>query len=393
MGGSVQTLEPQVVDAALAGVVTVTAMASYVGRGGQLLEADEGPLRFTEPDVVGTVLLLLGTVVVFWWRRAPLLVLVVSGVAFFVYHEFGYAPPPLPYVILICLFWLATLWPPARSLATAGVLVTGVVLLYVTRSGPLTDDHFLAYLIAIGATWGLGYGVQLSQARTSLVEQHAAQLQRERDMTTRLAIQQERSRIARDLHDVVAHHVGVIVARAGLEKRAIARRGGDDEALRSIESTGREALTEMRRLLDVLQPSDTEPDAGATRGLDRLDALVREVEGAGLPCTLTVRGHRRPLAADVDSTAYHVVQEALTNALKHAGPTRVEVWVTFGTEWLSVEVLDEGSGLRPESGHGRGLAGMRERVALVGGRLSAGARPEGGFAVRAELPLPVGSQR
>ncbi|MDH4159865.1 MAG: histidine kinase dimerization/phosphoacceptor domain-containing protein, partial [Actinomycetota bacterium] len=254
LGGAVGRAEPEVVDAALALVVTATAMASYVGRGGQLLEADEGPLRFAEPDVVGTILLLVGTVVVFWWRRAPLPVLVVSGVAFFIYHEFGYAPPPLPYVILICLFWLATLWSPARSLATA------VVLLYVTRSGPLTDDHFLAYLIAIAATWGLGYGVQLTQARTALVEEHAAQQRRERDVTTRLAIQQERARIARDLHDVVAHHVGVIVARAGLEKRAVAQRGGDDEAFGSIESTGREALTEMRRMLDVLQPADAEPD-------------------------------------------------------------------------------------------------------------------------------------
>ena len=381
------------VDAALALVVTATAMASYVGRGGQLLEADEGPLRFAEPDVVGTILLLVGTVVVFWWRRAPLPVLVVSGVAFFVYHEFGYAPPPLPYVILICLFWLATLWSPARSLATAGVLVTGVVLLYVTRSGPLTDDHFLAYLIAIAATWGLGYGVQLTQARTALVEEHAAQQRRERDVTTRLAIQQERARIARDLHDVVAHHVGVIVARAGLEKRAVAQRGGDDEAFGSIESTGREALTEMRRMLDVLQPADAEPDTRAECGLDRLDGLVRQVESAGLPCTFTVRGHRRPLAAELDSTAYHVVQEALTNALKHAGPTRAEVWVTFRTESLSVEVLDEGGGLRRDAGHGHGLAGMRQRVALVGGRLSVGPRPEGGFAVRAELPLPVGSRR
>lgn len=383
--------EPEVVDAALAMVITATAMASYVGRGGQLLEADEGPLRFAEPDVVGTVLLLVGTVVVFWWRRAPLLVLVVSGVAFFVYHEFGYAPPPVPYVILICLFWLTTLWPPARSLATAAVLVAGVVLLYVTRSGPLTDDHFLAYLIAIAATWGLGYGVQLTQARTDLVEEHAAHLRRERDVTTRLAIQQERARIARDLHDVVAHHVGVIVARAGMEQRTLAQRGQNPQALQSIESVGREALAEMRRMLDVLQPTEGVPETAECQGVDQLDALLEQVESAGLPCALTVRGPQRPLPAAVASTAYHVVQEALTNALKHAGPTRAEVWVTYSPQSLRVEVLDEGGGLRRGSNPGHGLAGMRQRVALVGGKLSVGARPGGGFEVCAELPVPVGS--
>jgi signal transduction histidine kinase len=210
-------------------------------------------------------------------------------------------------------------------------------------------------------------------------------------MTTRLAIQQERARIARDLHDVVAHHVGVIVARARLEQRAVDPYGERLEALRSIESTGREALTEMRRMLDVLQPTEGEPETETRQGVDQLEALLQQIESAGLPCALTVRGTKRPLPAAVGSTAYHVVQEALTNALKHAGPTRAEVWVTYESGWLRVEVVDEGSGVAGGSQHGHGLAGMRQRVALVGGKLSVGARPGGGFEVSAELPVAVRS--
>jgi signal transduction histidine kinase len=205
--------------------------------------------------------------------------------------------------------------------------------------------------------------------------------------------------MARELHDVVAHSVSVMVVQAGAARQVVnASPEKAGEALLAVESVGREALTELRNLLGLLSDHSADPveapDLAPQPGMDELASLIQRVGEAGLPVELRVVGRPRPLPAGVDLAAYRIVQEALTNALKYSGLARTEVVLDYRDSELKVEVLDEGAGERPRSAvgavgarTGRGLAGMRERVALYGGRLEAGPRLERGYAVRAWLPL------
>ena len=277
----------------------------------------------------------------------------------------------------------------ADRAAQAGA-VLGVAGLWMSVIG---SDHadvasflFSGGLI-VATPWLAGRSSRARAQRLALLEQEA--LQRER-----VAVGEERARIARELHDVVAHSVGGMVAQAQGARRMLDR---DPEraraALEAIELTGRNALDEMRRSLGVLRHSD--PGADAPRepqpGMDELERLVEESRATGLKVELETEGEPAPLPAGVDLSAYRIVQEALTNARKHAGPVRARVRVRYGAEAIEVEVVDDGApGGAPSggaNGSGQGLVGMRERVALYGGELHAGRRPEGGFVVRATLPL------
>jgi signal transduction histidine kinase len=211
---------------------------------------------------------------------------------------------------------------------------------------------------------------------------------REREVAAREAVVAERARIARELHDVVAHSVSVMVVQAQAGPRLLSTPEFAGEAFRSIETTGREALVELRRLLGVLRGGEDEPATTPQPGLDRLDALVEQVRAAGLRVDLRVEGEPAQLPAGVDLSAYRIVQEALTNTLKHAGRADAEVIVRFEPSAVEVEVLDNGSGPSTHpNGFGHGLVGMRERVALYGGSIEAGSRNGHGFVVRARLPL------
>jgi signal transduction histidine kinase len=222
---------------------------------------------------------------------------------------------------------------------------------------------------------------------TSL-QQQTVRLVREHTDETRLAVEQEQARIARELHDVVAHSVSLIIAQA-----SVAQRAADTEleeakqALGSIERTGREALTEMRGLLGVLQPGRDRAEAEPCLGLDRLPALISQVQRTGLPVQLLVHGSPGPLPAEVELSAFRIVQEALTNILKHAGVARATVVLRHRPGTLELRIWDDGHGGVPTWAPGHGLAGMRQRTALLGGALSAGPRPGGGFQVVATLPL------
>jgi signal transduction histidine kinase len=212
--------------------------------------------------------------------------------------------------------------------------------------------------------------------------------ERERDLTAREAIVSERTRIARELHDVVAHSVSVMVVQAQAGPRLL----DDPEQARgvfgSIETTGREALVELRRLLGVLRSGDDHAATAPQPGLDSLDALVGQIRGTGLRVDLRIEGDPVALPAGVDLSAYRIVQEALTNTLKHAGRAEAEVIVRYDTGFVELEILDNGVGPQAHSnGSGHGIAGMRERVALYGGVLESGSRNGHGFAVRARLPL------
>jgi signal transduction histidine kinase len=219
-------------------------------------------------------------------------------------------------------------------------------------------------------------------------ERRAQIAERERDLVAREAVVEERARIARELHDVIAHHVSMIVLQAGAERRVL---DGDHastrEVLETVERTGRSALTEMRRLLGMLRADANEPLAPQP-GLSDVPMLVTQLREAGLPVDLRVEGERRELPVGIELSAYRIVQEALTNALKHAGNARASVDIRYGSDSLELEIADDGLGTTtPVSSGGHGLVGMRERVALYGGRLDTGRRPSGGFTVRVVLPI------
>ncbi len=376
-----------VVDVLIALVVVGLSLASLMGRTSQVLETDQGHVRFRSPDALGVELLVLGAAPLIWRRRAPFLVLVVTTAAFFSYHRLGYAPTPIPYAPLIALYTLALAWPMVPSLAAASGLVVVVVLLFATRHGPITDDQILTYLLFIVVTWGLGHGIQLNRAKAALLAERTVQLAREQQMNTRLAIEQEQARIARDVHDVIAHHVSVIVAQAAAVQRVLASQPEKGlPTLRTIEVSGRQALTEMRRMLGALQPTSGAADRGPDPGLGQIHALLANAERAGLAATLVIEGTPRALPALVDVNAYRIVQEALTNVLKHAGPARAHVLVVFRQDGLRLRICDDGEGGEPQA-TGIGLVGMRQRVAMLGGRLSVGPRPDGGFEVAATLPV------
>lgn len=211
--------------------------------------------------------------------------------------------------------------------------------------------------------------------------------ERERDVAAREAVVEERARIARELHDAIAHNVSTMVVQAGAERRVL---DGDHESTRevlaTIEQIGRDALTEMRRLVGMLRSEGADPLAPQP-GLRSLPTLVAQVHAAGLPVELHVEGEPRELPVGIELSAYRIVQEALTNALKHAGEARAAVHVRYGSDSLELEIADDGAGApAPVAGGGHGLVGMRERVALYGGRLEAGRRESGGFGVRVLLP-------
>ena len=212
--------------------------------------------------------------------------------------------------------------------------------------------------------------------------------ERERDVVAREAVVEERARIARELHDAIAHNVSMMVVQAGAERRVLEPDSAPTrEVLETIETIGRGALTEMRRLVGMLR-SDAADPLTPQPGLDDLGLLVAQVRDAGLPVDLNVEGERRDLPVGIELSAYRIVQEALTNALKHAGNARATVNVRYGGESLELEIVDDGAGGPARAaGGGHGLVGMRERVALYGGRLDAGQSPGGGFAVRVLLPI------
>jgi signal transduction histidine kinase len=212
--------------------------------------------------------------------------------------------------------------------------------------------------------------------------------ERERDVAAREAVVAERARIARELHDAIAHNVSMMVVQAGAERRVLEpEQESTREVLESVEKIGRGALTEMRRLVGMLRADEDDPLAPQP-GLADLSRLVEQVREAGLPVELEVEGERRELPVGLELSAYRIVQEALTNALKHAGDARATVRVRYLDDSLELEVVDDGPGApAPAAGGGHGLVGMRERVALYGGRFEAARRPSGGFTVRALLPV------
>jgi signal transduction histidine kinase len=358
-------------------------------------------------------LVLAQTLPLVWRRRYPLTVSLVTGLST---AGYGLAPwpdlaMPIPIGGVVGMYSVAA-WGSRRAALLAGGVAAVVVV--VVMSLPRTDadvvDAAFASLALAGA-WLLGDRARVQRALAAELQERAVRLEGERADEARRAVASERARIARELHDVVAHHVSMMVVQAEAGPVAVehdpARAAGAFEA---IAATGRQALVEMRRLLGVLR-GDADGDGAASLapqpGLADVRSLVEQVGRAGLEVELVVEGTQAPLPAGVDLSAYRIVQEALTNAVKHGGSGRARVLVRYGPDDLELRIQN---GVEPPSAAagpfrpaespvgsdrqdhrsgraGRGLVGMRERVSLFGGELHAGPAPGGGFSVDARLPL------
>jgi signal transduction histidine kinase len=278
-------------------------------------------------------------------------------------------------------------WPTVAALV--GV-VGGVLMVSAFQPDPVVGDFVFPASFAC-VIWLAGRGVRTRTRLTEALHEETVREQEAREQEAQRAAAEERRRIAREMHDVVAHSVSVMVVQAGGARRILER--DPDRAVAAaeqIECTGREAMAEMRRLLGVLHAEAEDPMRAPQPTMDGVGALVERARAAGLPVELHQDGERRPLPAGLDLAAYRVVQEGLTNAIKHSGGAPTEVHVRWGERDLELEIADRGPGPsreQVEAGGGHGLIGMRERVKLYGGELDAGRRRGGGFRIRAKLPL------
>ncbi len=322
-----------------------------------------------------------------WPLAAGILVILLVNLVFAVGAN-NYSPP-------IAIAWMCALYGIAVWTDTRGFLIGMAVMAAANfatvpgSSNSFSDAGF--FTIVPGAAMIIcRRAIRDRELRAQMLAERASLLERERELRAHEAVAEERARIARELHDLVAHNVSVMVVQAGAERHALSPdQASTREALTSIESAGRQALAEARRLLGMLRRSGEHEELAPQPSVDQIGFLVEQIERAGLPVKLEVEGERVPLPAGVDLCAYRVVQESLTNALKHAGPAHAEVRLRYAPNGLDVEVLDDGRGTAQPNGDGsgHGLIGMRERVALYGGQINTGPRNGGGFEVRAHIPL------
>ena len=257
---------------------------------------------------------------------------------------------------------------------------------------PQPAGHSAGELVFIpllfGIAWLAGFALNARAEQADAAEARAAQAERERETAARIAVAEERARIARELHDIVAHAVSVMVLQVGAVRHKLPDELADEsDALRGVEQAGRTALAEMRRLLSAMRRDGDDLELAPQPGLDGVGALVAEVGRAGLPVTLHVEGEAAPLPRAIDLSAYRIVQEGLTNALKHARAHHAEVTLRYAPDELQIEVRDDGAGGGASNGPGYGLVGVGERVKIYGGTMTAGAAPDGGFVLGARLPL------
>jgi len=290
----------------------------------------------------------------------------------------------------MCALYGVAVWTDTREFAIGLAALVGSNVLAYLHGHDLKGTGEFTWIPAL-VMFLVRKVVRDRQLRADALAAHAALLERERELRTQEAVAEERARIARELHDLVAHNVSVMVVQAGAERHALPEdQASTREALSSIEQSGRQALTEARRLLGMLRKNGEHEELAPQPSIDHLDFLVEQIERAGLPVKLDVEGEPVALPAGVDLCAYRVVQEGLTNALKHAGPARAEVLLRYTGGALDVRVRDDGRGLAQPNGDGagHGLIGMRERVALYGGDIHMGPRGDAsGFEINAHIPL------
>ena len=327
-------------------------------------------------------------------RRFPGTVLALCVASGLAVAALGLSPIILGLAILVAVYSVAAYGDRWVSLAGLAAAELGSAAVQLTP-GRFQTPTVVSNALVIGAAWLLGHFVGVRRAYTARLER-TAELERTRAEQARRAVAEERLRLARELHDVVAHSISVIAVQSGVGAHVAQTQPEEAaKALAAIEATSRAALIELRRLLGVLrQEGEPQGDLAPAPGLADLDGLLAEMAKAGLGVRLRVEGTPSPLPAGVDLSAYRIVQEALTNVVKHAGPARAQVTIGYRHQEVRVEVSDDGRGVTAPTGDGRarvghGLIGMRERVQVFGGDLEVGPGPVGGFRVAARLPFAV----
>jgi signal transduction histidine kinase len=359
--------------------------------------ADVIHTEFADPLWAGIVATLLVFLPLGVRRRYPVAVLATVGAASVVLElALGDASNSKQYGFEVFLAWLlvaysvgAYAYGRRQLLAIAVGLAIAVVWISLSLALGGTNQNTVPAVFFSAVAWVGGQAMRRRQSQVELLSDRADQLERERAERVRALVAEERGRIARELHDVVAHGVSVMVVQAQAGPRLVDDKAATVAAFNSVESSGKEALIELRRLLGILRTGDEELAIGPQPGLASLSHLVQQVGEAGLPVELEIEGEPTLLPAGLDLSAYRIVQEALTNSLKHAGPAHARVLVRYSPSAVELEIRDDGRGASGHvNGSGHGLIGMRERVALYGGQLTVtpGA-PGGGYTVQARLPV------
>ena len=370
--------------------------AGFLGVGQLGLHVDDGGgFHGTAPAAVTAVLVAAIDVPLLWRRRYPIAVLVAVALAIVVPRAFASVTLPLwgGLGALVFALYTASRWAPKPWDALALVApAVGLAALSLEIPGMVNWAEYSFSVPVLLLGWLTGQGVRRWHELSRRLRQHLDDVAETEQARAAAAVSDERARIARELHDVVAHAVSVMVVQAGSARLGMAEDPeGSAAALRNIEETGRQALVEMRHMLGLLRAADAVPSLAPQPTLRALPALVEAARSAGQDVDLQVDGAAVPLPPGLDLSAYRIVQEALTNAVRHAGPVPVAVRVRYGREDLTLDITNGASAdppKRPGRGTGHGLIGMRERTELFGGSLSAGRTADGGFAVRAVLPLP-----
>ncbi len=359
-------VNPLVWDSILAALV-----ASIVGASVSSQDGVHGPVAWA--------LVLVASAPLAVRRRAPLPVLgVVSGatIAFALVGNGGAGDTALA----LATYTVAA-HEPWRRVATFGIPLAVVGAL---ASQLAAQKHHNWIEVVVGLTFAVGLPILVGR----IVFNRRRRLVLDRETAAREAVTLERTRIARELHDVVAHAMSVMIVQAGAARTVVERDPkAAHDAIAQVEETGRAGLAEMRRLIGVLTDDGQAGSTAPMPGLAQLDPLLDTVRSAGLPVEVVRSGAARELPAGADLAAYRVIQESLTNALKHAGPASARVELEYAPDLLTIEVVDDGRGPPAEPGVGHGLIGMRERVGMFGGSLRTSARPGGGFVVHAEIPV------
>jgi signal transduction histidine kinase len=365
-------------DAALAALLTCLAQVEV-----WIVGDPDGP----RPLVAFAALVM--TLSLAWRRRAPVAVAAVVMAALTALALVSNTPDVTVFgiaAVVLAMYSVAAHCELRDALIGGAVVLVPAFVLEAVVDGEFGNFFFIAVMNA--SVWIAGRAVRSQGSRAARLADRTVVLEREGEQKARIAVSEERARIARELHDIVAHSVSTMVVQAGAERRVLDDgQASTREVLLSIEHTGRQAMAEMRRLLGMLRKDDEELALAPQPSLAHVDVLVDQIRGAGMPVELRVEGEPVPLPPGVDLSAYRIVQEALTNALKHAGPASATVTVRYDKHELTLAIADSGRGAVNGGGGGHGLVGMRERVALFGGELDAGSRAGRGFAVQARLPL------
>jgi signal transduction histidine kinase len=370
-------------DALIALLAVVAVLEVVLGRGSP--GAPDTTLWFCIPAIA------ILAASVFARRRFPfagpaVYWLFAAGISFVDAQLIPYATALFP-IGMADAFLLGNLRDVRRAGAGLAIVVCAATTLVANIAGHSVDELVFVPL-EFAISWVAGFAVRERAEQAEAAESRAARAELERDTAARIAVAEERARIARELHDIVAHAVSVMVLQVGAVRHRLAPDLPEDrDALQRVEGAGRAALAEMRHLLDAMREDGEPAERGPQPGLDRLDALLHDVGRAGLPVRLHVDGDPLELPRGIDISAYRIVQEGLTNALKHAHATEADVALQYAPDQLRIEVRDNGSGGAAGNGRGHGLIGIGERVKLYGGEMSIATANGGGFTLSARLPL------